>query len=552
MADWRIRPLPAELINYARTDTHYLLYIAAKMKNEILSLSNGPSNGRKALSTVLSNSAQVTLSVFHKPAFDPEGYKSILFKHKKSFDSQQLAALASIFAWRDAIARQEDESVGFVVPNHMMIAIAEVMPREPNGILACCNPLPPLVKQQLNEIHRVIMDAKDVALVKPATTGPATKSVVQKTYAVDAKYDSKQLLQCPLDNSHRPDAAAEYEEEEASAMDVDGVEDMATKSWLLKAEVCEAVEKITPILPIGRDAPGSGGLPKAKGAENGSSMFSGGMSSSTFVSPTASEADKAAAIHASFLSPFHIFLPTVLAPVPLGVEPPPKWKIRMIKKSSKLMEIQKAAERKKMDPSSAEEQERKARTEKTEKKSVISLSALKEMEEEQAARSGKKASGGGAEKKTKKKKKKMVNLKKDDQIDASEIQEAKAKIFRESKKEKTVLGKRKSGGDDDDVIVVDDDGERGDDGEGVETENAKKKRQEITPFDYSKADMKVLSKGLNRKQAERAQVDPRSVLLKKKKSQKKALGKQHYGKESFSGPKKSGPGGGGSSSGGKV
>jgi|OM-RGC.v1.037825034 hypothetical protein len=42
----------------------------------------------------------------------------------------------------------------------MMIAIAEILPREPNGILACCNPLPPLVKQQLNEIHRLVMDAK--------------------------------------------------------------------------------------------------------------------------------------------------------------------------------------------------------------------------------------------------------------------------------------------------------------------------------------------------------------------------------------------------------
>ena len=27
MADWRIRPLPAEMIRYAREDTHYLLYV---------------------------------------------------------------------------------------------------------------------------------------------------------------------------------------------------------------------------------------------------------------------------------------------------------------------------------------------------------------------------------------------------------------------------------------------------------------------------------------------------------------------------------------------
>ena len=27
LADWRIRPLPAEMIRYAREDTHYLLYV---------------------------------------------------------------------------------------------------------------------------------------------------------------------------------------------------------------------------------------------------------------------------------------------------------------------------------------------------------------------------------------------------------------------------------------------------------------------------------------------------------------------------------------------
>ena len=117
------------------------------------------------------------------------------------------------------------------------------------------------------------------------------------------------------------------------------------------------------------------------------------------------------------------------------------------------MEIQKAAERKMSAPTAAEDiaaREQKAQNEKNEKKNVISLSRLKEMEEAAAAKSGKKKkAGGGAaagdNKKKKKKKKKMVNLKVEDGIDAVEIQEAKAKIFRESKKEKTVLGKRYKG-----------------------------------------------------------------------------------------------------------
>jgi len=32
MADWRIRPIPAEMLKYAREDTHYLLFIYDKMR----------------------------------------------------------------------------------------------------------------------------------------------------------------------------------------------------------------------------------------------------------------------------------------------------------------------------------------------------------------------------------------------------------------------------------------------------------------------------------------------------------------------------------------
>ena len=35
MADWRLRPLTAEMITYAREDTHYLLYIYDQLKRDI-------------------------------------------------------------------------------------------------------------------------------------------------------------------------------------------------------------------------------------------------------------------------------------------------------------------------------------------------------------------------------------------------------------------------------------------------------------------------------------------------------------------------------------
>ncbi|ERL91492.1 hypothetical protein D910_08822, partial [Dendroctonus ponderosae] len=49
LADWRMRPLPDELKNYAREDTHYLIFIYQKMRNELLQKANGNSNLLKAV-----------------------------------------------------------------------------------------------------------------------------------------------------------------------------------------------------------------------------------------------------------------------------------------------------------------------------------------------------------------------------------------------------------------------------------------------------------------------------------------------------------------------
>lgn len=39
--DWRQRPLSMEMVQYARTDAHYLLYIAGRLLAELEMLDNG-------------------------------------------------------------------------------------------------------------------------------------------------------------------------------------------------------------------------------------------------------------------------------------------------------------------------------------------------------------------------------------------------------------------------------------------------------------------------------------------------------------------------------
>lgn len=47
-----------------------------------------------------------------KPIYTEESYLELQRKQKKSFNTQQLTAFRLLFAWRDKLARQEDESTG--------------------------------------------------------------------------------------------------------------------------------------------------------------------------------------------------------------------------------------------------------------------------------------------------------------------------------------------------------------------------------------------------------------------------------------------------------
>lgn len=163
LADWRIRPLPEEMVQYARADTHYLLYIYDKMRLALLECGNGQPN---LLQAVWQRSKDLCLKKFTKPIFSEESYLELYRKQKRHLNTQQLTAFRLIYAWRDKMARQEDESTGYVLPNHMMLKISEELPKEPQGIIACCNPIPPLVRQQINELHLLILQAREMPLLK--------------------------------------------------------------------------------------------------------------------------------------------------------------------------------------------------------------------------------------------------------------------------------------------------------------------------------------------------------------------------------------------------
>ncbi|CAH8509247.1 unnamed protein product [Heterobilharzia americana] len=177
LADWRIRPLPEELVKYARTDTHYLLHIASRMCQEL--------QDRDLLSIAVERARQLCLKCYTKPEFRRLGYLDLYRQTgSSSFSHRQLYALENLYALRDSIARREDESIHYVLPNHMLKVIAEVLPRESSGIFACCNPIPPLVRKYVHDLHKIVLDARNL----PITDLPLTSDQLEAS----AQQDSRQ------------------------------------------------------------------------------------------------------------------------------------------------------------------------------------------------------------------------------------------------------------------------------------------------------------------------------------------------------------------------
>ncbi|CAG8483597.1 6377_t:CDS:10 [Diversispora eburnea] len=145
LADWRLRPLTEEMINYARTDTHYLLYIYDNMRNELIENSNNITLNH--LKVTLERSAQVSLKIYETFCYDKTVFKAL---HE----------------WRDSIARLEDESVNYVLPTDMLFLLAEKMPEDPDEIGECLKGfVPPLVREHALDVIMQIINAKSQASI---------------------------------------------------------------------------------------------------------------------------------------------------------------------------------------------------------------------------------------------------------------------------------------------------------------------------------------------------------------------------------------------------
>ncbi|KAK7364714.1 hypothetical protein VNO80_13455 [Phaseolus coccineus] len=158
-ADWRLRPLPDEMLRYAREDTHYLLYIYDLMRIKLFALSKESESSESSdtpLVEVYKRSYDVCMQLYEKELLTENSYLHIYGLQGAGFNAQQLAIVSGLCEWRDIVARAEDESTGYVLPNKSVLEIAKQIPLTTSKLRRLVKSKHPYVEHNLDTVVSII------------------------------------------------------------------------------------------------------------------------------------------------------------------------------------------------------------------------------------------------------------------------------------------------------------------------------------------------------------------------------------------------------------
>lgn len=166
-ADWRARPLPADMAHYARQDTHFLLYIYDRLSNQLLQ----QEGGRAAvlgnlLVHVLNESRQLCLLQYEKPHFEPTvSFRDGLGKGLLGLTAAQTERARLIYNWRERAAQAEDESpLAVMHPSSIVqlatsLAFSKAHPPTATQLLRSIYPLSMAVRSQIKGLVDVLANS---------------------------------------------------------------------------------------------------------------------------------------------------------------------------------------------------------------------------------------------------------------------------------------------------------------------------------------------------------------------------------------------------------
>jgi exosome complex exonuclease RRP6 len=200
---------------YARSDTHYLLYVYDQMRNELNQASNPETPEENYMKHVLERSKETSLRRHEKFIYDAEtgegafGWFNMLMKQSSgNFSREQFAVFRAVHKWRDDLARQEDESPVFIMGNSVIFDIARRLPPDPKALHSLVSQASYPVKQRISELFKVVAKAKEDGAKGPTlseffgrsagSSGHGVGAVAQQVFprlkSTESILDTKELV----------------------------------------------------------------------------------------------------------------------------------------------------------------------------------------------------------------------------------------------------------------------------------------------------------------------------------------------------------------------
>ncbi|CAN1765269.1 Protein RRP6-like 2 [Linum perenne] len=188
-ADWRLRPLPVEMVRYAREDTHYLLYIYDLMRGLLHSLPKEAESSDTPLEEVYKRSYEICMQLYEKDLFTENSYLHMYGLPSANFDNQQLAIVAGLYEWRDVVARTEDESTGYILPNKVLLEIAKQMPVSTGKLRRAIKLNHQYIERHLSSVLQVVRHQMQNA----AAFEPAVQQLKEMALEMAARRDNMEM-----------------------------------------------------------------------------------------------------------------------------------------------------------------------------------------------------------------------------------------------------------------------------------------------------------------------------------------------------------------------
>lgn len=123
-ADWSVRPLTPEMLEYAAADTRHLLALRDILESRL----------RERGRLEWAQEEFALLSAAPRQVMEPEEPGYLRLKGAKALNGRALAILRELFLWREEVARRTDKAAFRILNNEPLLIMAKAPPQDLNAL----------------------------------------------------------------------------------------------------------------------------------------------------------------------------------------------------------------------------------------------------------------------------------------------------------------------------------------------------------------------------------------------------------------------------------